>query len=52
MCKKRRVVIEVYGGVADCTECPSDVEVEIIDHDNLEEDECDTISIEVTTTSK
>lgn len=29
-----KVVIEVMGGVADCTECPDFVEVEIIDHDN------------------
>lgn len=32
--KKRKVVIEVEGGVADVTECPDDVEVEIIDHDD------------------
>lgn len=50
--RTRKVVIEVLGGVADCTEHPWDVEVEIIDHDNLEIDECDTISIEVTTISK
>jgi len=31
--KKRKVIIEVYGGVADVTQCPDDVEVEIIDHD-------------------
>lgn len=34
--KIRKVVIEVSGGVADVTECPDDVEVEIIDHDNEE----------------
>jgi hypothetical protein len=33
---KRKVVIEVYGGVAEVTSCPDDVDVEIIDHDNLE----------------
>ena len=33
---KRKVIIEVYGGVADCTSCPDDVEVIIIDHDNEE----------------
>jgi hypothetical protein len=35
----RRVVIEVSGGVAEVTECPDDVEVIIIDHDNEEEGE-------------
>ncbi len=34
--EKRKVVIEVLGGVADVTQCPDDVEVEIIDHDNEE----------------
>lgn len=29
-----KVVIEVYGGVADVTSKPDDIEVEIIDHDN------------------
>ena len=29
----KKVIIEVYGGVAECTQCPSGVEVEIIDHD-------------------
>jgi hypothetical protein len=33
---KKQVVIEVLGGVATVTECPDDVEVEIIDHDNEE----------------
>ena len=32
--EKRHVVIEVRGGVAEVTEAPEDVEVEIIDHDN------------------
>lgn len=31
--KKLKVVIEVKGGVAECTQCPEGVEVEIIDHD-------------------
>lgn len=30
----RKVIVEVSGGVAYVTECPDDVEVEIIDHDN------------------
>ncbi len=39
---KKKVVIEVLGGVAEVTECPDDVEeVEIIDHDN-EEAEAET----------
>ena len=50
--RTKKVIIEVLGGVADCTKRPWDVDVEIIDHDNLEVDECDTISIEVTTTNK
>lgn len=33
-----RVVVEVEGGVADVTTCPPGVDVEIIDHDNLEAD--------------
>ena len=33
---KKKVVIEVHGGIAEVTECPDDVEVEIIDHDNEE----------------
>lgn len=33
---KKKVVIEVLGGVAEVTECPDDVEVVIIDHDNEE----------------
>jgi hypothetical protein len=33
---ERKVVVEVLGGVADVTTCPADVEVEVIDHDNLE----------------
>lgn len=39
--KKRpaNVVIEVSGGVADVTRCPEGVEVEIIDHDNRDEEE-------------
>ena len=32
--QKRKVVVEDNGGVADVTQCPDDVEVEIIDHDN------------------
>lgn len=32
--EKRKVVVEVNGGVADVTQCPDDVEVKIIDHDN------------------
>lgn len=32
--EKRKVKIEVLGGVAECTDCPPDVIVEIIDHDN------------------
>jgi hypothetical protein len=31
---KNQVVIEVNGGVAEVTRCPSDIEVIIIDHDN------------------
>lgn len=31
---KNQVVIEVSGGVAEVTRCPSDIEVIIIDHDN------------------
>jgi len=34
MPKVRKVIIEVTGGVTDVTQCPDDVEVEIIDHDN------------------
>jgi hypothetical protein len=30
---KKKVIVEVLGGVADVTQCPPDVEVEIIDHD-------------------
>lgn len=30
-----KVVIEVSGGVAECTECSEGVTVEIVDHDNL-----------------
>jgi hypothetical protein len=30
----KRVVVEVLGGVAEVTEKPDDIEVEIIDHDN------------------
>lgn len=33
------VVIEVSGGVAECTVAPVGVSVEIIDHDNLEDPE-------------
>ena len=31
---KFRVVVEVSGGVAEVTDCPDEVEVEIIDWDN------------------
>ena len=31
---KLKVVIEVSGGVAFVTQCPNEVEVEIIDHDD------------------
>jgi len=31
---KNQVVIEVNGGVAEVTCCPSDIEVVIIDYDN------------------
>lgn len=31
---KPRVIVEVSGGVAEVTQCPPQVEVEIIDHDN------------------
>jgi hypothetical protein len=31
---KNQVVIEVNGGVAEVTRCPSEIEVIIIDHDN------------------
>ena len=34
--KKYKVIIEVLGGVAEITQCPDQVEVEIIDHDNEE----------------
>lgn len=33
---KLKVTVEVTGGVAEVTDCPDGVEVEIIDHDNLE----------------
>ena len=36
---KKNVVIEGYGGVADVTQCPAGVEVDIIDHDNRDEEE-------------
>ena len=38
----RAVTIEVSGGVAEVTQCPPDVTVEIIDWDNCEEctDDC------------
>lgn len=31
---KLKVKIEVIGGIANVTECPDNVEVTIIDHDN------------------
>ena len=31
-----KVVVEVYGGIAEVMQCPDGVEVEIIDHDNIE----------------
>jgi len=37
-----KVIIEVSGGVADVTQCPEGVEVEIIDHDNEEVGEEDS----------
>lgn len=33
-----RVKIEVLGGIADCTECPPGVLVDVVDHDNLEDE--------------
>jgi hypothetical protein len=33
---QHKVVVEVSGGVAEVTHCPPNVEVEIIDHDDLE----------------
>lgn len=33
-CSRPRVGVEVVGGVADVTQCPDGVDVEIIDHDN------------------
>lgn len=32
--KIKKVIIEVHGGVAEVTQCPEGVEVEIIDYDN------------------
>lgn len=37
--EKSKVVVEVSGGVAEVSECPPGVDVEIIDHDNLEAEE-------------
>lgn len=34
MSEKSKVIIEVRGGVAEATQVPDNVEVEIIDHDN------------------
>jgi hypothetical protein len=34
MWKKNQVVVEVSGGVAEVTQCPEDIEVILIDHDN------------------
>jgi hypothetical protein len=34
MWEKNQVVVEVSGGVAEITQCPEDIEVIIIDHDN------------------
>jgi len=31
--KKLKVTIEVKGGIAEVTQCPENVDVEIIDHD-------------------
>jgi len=31
-----KVIITVSGGVAEVTQCPAGIEVEIIDYDNLE----------------
>tara|TARA_Y100000310_G_C20475348_1_gene712115 strand:- start:40 stop:318 length:279 start_codon:yes stop_codon:yes gene_type:complete len=30
---KGKVIVEVLGGVAECTQCPDNVNVKIIDHD-------------------
>ncbi len=30
-----KIVIEVMGGVAECTKCPTGIEVVIIDYDNV-----------------
>jgi hypothetical protein len=35
--RTKKVVIEVLGGVADCTKHPRDVDVEILDYDNCPE---------------
>lgn len=37
-----KAVVEVSGGVAEVTTCPAGVEVEIIDHDNLDDEEPQT----------
>ena len=42
----RRVIITVFSGVAEVTECPSDVEVEIIDLDIPTEEELDEMEVE------
>lgn len=31
-----RAIVEVHGGIAEVTECPVGVEIDIIDHDNAE----------------
>lgn len=36
---KKEVIVEIYGGVADVTSKPDDVEVRIIDHDNHDSEE-------------
>jgi hypothetical protein len=38
---KPRVIVEVAGGVAEVTDNPDDVQVDIIDHDNLDDGESD-----------
>jgi len=38
-----KVIVEVYGGVAEITSKPENVEVEIIDHDNEEQSALDHV---------
>lgn len=39
-----RVVVEVSGGVAEVTECPDGVDVDIVDHDNIEAEKEDELA--------